>query len=182
MDVIAEGVETPGELNYLRRHNCDEIQGLYFSRPVPAVEFEEQLKSGNHLEIPVEKIENSILVVDDEEEVRASLRRMLILDGYNIFTAASAADGFELLANNRIGVVLSDQRMPVMNGSVFLYRAREIHPETVRILMSGHADIDILTDAVNQGTIYTFLSKPWEDDHVRYIIAEAFRYGESIQS
>jgi len=182
LEVIAEGVETIGELNYLRRHDCDEIQGYYFSRPVPAVEFEALLRSGRCLDLQDENKEKSVLVVDDEEGIRTSLKRMLVLDGYKVLTAASAVDGFELLANNRIGVVLSDQWMPVMNGSEFLFRAREIYPETVRILMSGRADIDTLTDAVNQGAIYKFLAKPWEENHVRNVIADAFRYWESIQS
>ena len=135
LKVIAEGVETEGQLCYLRDHGCDEMQGYYFSRPVPAAELTDLLRSGGCLKFEADGAsspEKSILVVDDEKNAVRAIERTLSLDGYHVLTAGSAMEGFELLAINRVAVVISDQWMPDMNGNEFLSRVREIHPETVR--------------------------------------------------
>jgi len=184
MKVIAEGVETEGQLNYLRAHACDEIQGYYFSRPVPAAEFGQLLRDRRHLHLPADADRNSqktLLVVDDEEHILSSLQRMLGLEGYHVLAARSAAEGFELLANNDVAVVLSDLQMPGINGNEFLGRVRELYPETVRILISGQADLTSVADAIDHGTIYKFFSKPWDDDYVREKIDEAFKYRRSFR-
>jgi DNA-binding NtrC family response regulator len=97
------------------------------------------------------------------------------LDGYHVLTAKSAMEGFELLATNRVSVVISDQWMPHMNGSEFLSRVR-IYPDTVRILITGKGDLEAVTDAVNKGAIFKYLTKPWDDDFLRDTLGEAFRY------
>lgn len=179
LTVVAEGVETESQLNYLSAHYCDEIQGYFFSKPLPAPEFEKllrekkQLVSDRGLSPP---LEDSILVVDDDHEVASSLKRMLTLEGYRVLAASSAEEGFELLANNRVAVVLSDQWMPGMNGSEFLSRVRKLYPDTVRIILSGQADLTMLTDAINRGAIYKFFSKPWDDRVILEKINEAFRH------
>lgn len=182
LKVIAEGVETVGQLNYLHSHGCDEIQGYYFSRPVPAAEFECLLRAGQRLQSAVDQeycLEKALLLVDDDQEVLASLKRLFLLEGYRVLTAESAAEGFELLASNRIPVVISDQRMPVMTGTEFLGRVRELYPSTVRIILTGHADQDCVTDAINRGAVYKFLLKPWNEDLLRNTVNEAFSYYES---
>jgi EAL domain-containing protein (putative c-di-GMP-specific phosphodiesterase class I)/ActR/RegA family two-component response regulator len=179
LKVIAEGVETIGQLEYLRSHGCDEMQGYYFSRPIPETEFANLILSGRRLtfeDIDAVREEKTILVVDDDRSVATALKRMFLLDGYSVLTASSAAEGFELLATNRIAVVLSDLRMPEMDGSEFLSRVRELYPETVRILISGQGDLDSVTHALNQGSIFQFLTKPWNDDHIRDRIADAFKH------
>ena len=90
-------------------------------------------------------------------------------------SAGSAQEGFEILSLHRVAVVVSDFRMPGMNGAEFLGRAKELYPETVRIMLSGHADLNLVTDAINVGAIYKFLSKPWSDDDVREKIGQACR-------
>jgi CheY-like chemotaxis protein len=183
LKVVAEGVETEGQLTYLRSHSCDEMQGYYFSRPVPAQEFESLMREGrclsfasDHADVPGK----TILVVDDDEDVALSLKEMLLLDGYHVLTAGSAAEGFELLARNRVSIVVSDLWMPVMNGSEFLRRVRQIYPDTVRIMVSGYADLASVTEAVNQGAIYKFVSKPWDYHTMRERISDAFMYHESL--
>lgn len=180
MTVIAEGVETQGQLEYLRSHGCDEMQGFYFSRPVPAEQFAAFLLEGGQLKLPVLRdgsaAQQTVLVVDDEANVTAALQRMLHLDGYRVLTAASAAEGFELLASNRVSVVLSDQCMPGMNGSEFLGRVKDLYPETVRMVLSAHCDLDSITTAVNSGAIYKYLVKPWNEDHLRAVVVDAFNY------
>lgn len=183
MKVIAEGVETEGQLNYLRSHGCDEMQGYYFSKPVPALEFEQLLRENRHLQlVPINgsSLEKTILVVDDEKEVATALQRMLVLEEYRVLIAGSAAEGFELLANNQVSVIISDQRMPVMTGTDFLSRVKELYPDTVRIILTAHADLNSVTDAINRGAVYKFLNKPWSDDDIRKTIDEAFKLRASL--
>jgi diguanylate cyclase (GGDEF)-like protein len=179
---IAEGVETEGQLFYLRNHGCDEIQGYYFSRPVPADELEKLLKDGKHLGGPVESEfppQRTLLIVDDEPNILAALKRVIGAEGYHILTATSAAEGFELLATNKVGVIASDLQMPVMNGIEFLGRIKDLYPDTVRIVLSGLSDLGSVKDAINRGAIYKFLNKPWNDDELIEVIKKGFRKYEA---
>ena len=81
-----------------------------------------------------------------------------------------------LLAQYPVGVILTDQRMSGMSGTELLARVRTIHPKTVRILLSGFTALDSLTEAINRGELYKFLTKPWEDDELRETVREAFRH------
>lgn len=183
--VIAEGVESEAQLAFLRRNRCDQIQGFYFSRPLPVDEFTQLLRDGKTLEIGhLELAEQgrTLLVVDDEENVLGALRRLLRRDGYRILTAGSAADAFELLAVNQVQVIVSDQRMPHMSGTEFLSRVKEMYPDTMRLVLSGYTDLQSITDAINRGAIYKFLTKPWDDDLLREHIREAFKFFELKQS
>jgi CheY-like chemotaxis protein len=177
--VIAEGIETEGQLGYLRSHACDDMQGFYFSRPVPPGEFEQMLREGRHLELAAESgvsPDRTLLLVDDEAHVIAALKRMLEDEGYEVLAAKSATEGFELLAVNRVGVVVADLRMPGMDGNEFLGRVKELYPDAVRILLSGQADMGSLTDAINCGAIFKFLVKPWEDKQLLENIRGAFKH------
>jgi CheY-like chemotaxis protein len=180
--VLAEGIETEGQLSYLRTHGCDEMQGFYFSRPLPPEELEQLLLAGRQLRFPKEgntHPERTLLLVDDEPYILTTMKRVLKEDGYLILSAANAAEGFELLATNRVGVVLSDQRMPGMEGIEFLSRVSRLHPATIRIAMSGYADMEMVTKAINQGAIYKFLTKPFDNGLLRQSIAKAFERFES---
>jgi len=183
LKVIAEGVETEGQLQYLRDNNCDEMQGYFFSRPVPAGNFEELLRSGSSLNSGEEKTSNgrkTILVVDDEPAVTSMFEKLLSLDGYHVLTAGNAAEGFDQLAINPVSVVISDHRMPGISGIEFLSRVKALYPEVVRIIVTGYADIGSITEAINQGAVYKFIMKPWKYDFVRTIIGEAFEYNEYL--
>lgn len=179
--VIAEGVETKGQLGYLTLHGCDEMQGFYFSRPLPARDFEQLLRENRRLLLLAEAEalpEKTLLVVDDDAQVVAAFEELLCLDGYRVLTARGAAQGFELLAENRVGVIVCDERMPGMNGTEFLCRVKDIYPDTIRIALSGYADLDSVTEAVNRGAIYKYLTKPWNEQSLRENIREAFRHYE----
>lgn len=119
-------------------------------------------------------MERTLLLVDDEEGITASLYRLLRRDGYTILRANSGQEGIELLAQNKVGVIISDQRMPGMTGVEFLSKVKEMYPDTVRIVLSGYTELNSVTDAINRGAIYKFLTKPWEDDLLRANIEEAF--------
>ncbi len=183
LTVIAEGVETEAQLSYLRTHRCDEMQGYYVSRPVEPEAFIAFLQQGNSratLPAPEPTDARTLLIVDDEPNILSTLRRMLRNEGYRILTAPSAQEGLELLAQNPVQVILSDQRMPEMNGTEFLARVKRLHPNTVRIVLSGYTDLQSVTQAINEGAIYKFLLKPWEDEHLRGQIRDAFLYHEAV--
>ncbi|MDO9189376.1 MAG: EAL domain-containing protein, partial [Sulfurimicrobium sp.] len=182
LEVIAEGVETESQLSFLRSHGCDAIQGYYFSRPVAPDQMEQLLRDGRHLDLPgvTEGPVRTLLLVDDEPNILAALQRLLRHDDYRILTASGPAAGFEILARIPVDVILSDQRMPEMSGSEFLSRVREMYPNTVRMVLSGYADLASIAEAVNRGAIYKFITKPWEDDALRAQVFEAFRYHEMI--
>ena len=120
-------------------------------------------------------MERLLLLVDDEENITSALTRLLRRDGYTIFRANSGPEGLALLAEHPIGVIISDQRMPGMTGTEFLSKVKEQFPDTVRIVLSGYTEFNSITDAINKGAIYKFLTKPWEDDLLRAHIQEAFQ-------
>ncbi len=120
-------------------------------------------------------MERTLLLVDDEENITSSLVRLLRRDGYHILRANSGEGGLELLAQNEVGVIISDQRMPGMNGVEFLSKVRETYPDTVRIVLSGYTELNSVTDAINRGAVYKFLTKPWEDELLRANVEEAFQ-------
>lgn len=183
LKVIAEGVETEAQMNYLHRKNCDEIQGYFFSKPISATNLGQLLADGTALKIAVQPSAGAkrILIVDDEPSILSSMRRLLRRDGYEILTANSAKEGFEILAQHEVQVILSDQRMPEMSGTEFLSRARELYPDTIRIVLSGYTDLESISDAINRGAIYKFLTKPWDDELLRDNIREAFRHHDAAQ-
>jgi len=186
LKVVAEGVETASQLSFLSAHGCDQMQGYYFSKPVPAVEATRMLTENRRLKRLEGSDDNgstTLLLLDDEENVLSSLKRLFRPDKYRVLTATSASQAFELLANHKVGVILSDQRMPGMTGTQFLRRVKELYPDSVRMVLSGYTDLDSVTAAINEGAIYRFLTKPWDDNLLRAHIAEAFRrYGGLQQS
>jgi len=116
--------------------------------------------------------DKTILLVDDEENIISALTRLLRRDGYNILRANSGQAGLELLAQHRVGVIISDQRMPGMTGTEFLTKVREIYPDTIRIVLSGYTELNSVTDAINRGAVYKFFTKPWEDE-MRTLLASS---------
>lgn len=123
-------------------------------------------------------MDRTILLVDDEENITSSLVRLLRRDGYTILRANSGKEGLALLELHKVGVIISDQRMPEMTGTEFLSRVKELYPDTVRIVLSGYTELNSVTDAINRGAVYKFLTKPWEDDLLRANVEEAFRHHE----
>lgn len=118
----------------------------------------------------------TLLLVDDEESILSSLRRLFRRDGYRILTATGGAQALEILAGNAVDVIISDQRMPGMTGVEFLRQVKALYPDTVRISLSGYTELQSITEAINEGSVYKFLTKPWDDDHLRANVVEALRY------
>lgn len=177
MRVVAEGVETVAQSAYLRRNYCDELQGFFIGHAVPAEEIPDLVRRKYLLptEPEPERAERCLLILDDEENIRRSLSRLLRRDGYKVLSAATASEAFELLAMHPVQVVLSDQRMPDLSGTEFLSRVKDMYPDTIRMVLSGYTDLSTVTEAINKGAIYKFLTKPWDDEELRAQVQEAFR-------
>lgn len=122
--------------------------------------------------------ERVLLLVDDEPSVLAALARTLRPFGYKILKAPDAFNALDLLQVNEIGVVLSDHRMPGMTGVELLSRIKTMYPATVRIILSGYADVQTVTDAIKLGAVYKFMTKPWDHEELVGVLNAAFeRYG-----
>lgn len=123
-----------------------------------------------------------ILLVDDEPSVLNALRRLFRRTGYQIHTAGSAIEGLKLF--EQVGpfhLVITDYRMPEMNGVEFLRQVKKRWPDTVRMVLSGYADTDVIIAATNEGHIYKFISKPWDEDFLLQSVAEGLeRYSKKV--
>ncbi|WP_332854134.1 EAL domain-containing protein [Duganella sp. S19_KUP01_CR8] len=181
MKVVAEGVETEAQCDFLRRNMCDQIQGYFFAPPLASTDLHQLLASGRALPghlLRMHRPQRRLLLVDDEPNILAALKRLLRGDHYQIYTANDGPQGLAVLAEHPVDVIVSDQRMPGMLGADFLRKARELVPDTIRIMLSGYTELQSVTDAVNEGAIYKFLTKPWDDEQLRGHIADAFRVKE----
>ena len=99
-------------------------------------------------------------------------------ENYQVLAASNANQAFDLLATHAVQVVMSDQRMPGMSGTEFLSQVKALYPDTMRIVLSGYTDLASVTDAINRGAIYKFLTKPWDDDVLCAQVQEAFQQFE----
>src|SRR3954452_12629958 len=115
---------------------------------------------------------HTLLVVDDEVDVLESLRH-LFHRSYRVMTASSGDQALDLLRNNDVHLILSDQRMPGMSGDVFLGHARKVQPDAIRMLFTGYADIQAVINAVNEGHIYRYILKPWDALELEGVIRQA---------
>src|SRR5262249_8352677 len=118
-----------------------------------------------------ERRRQTLLIVDDEGDVLESLRHQFHRT-YRVLTSTSGAGAIELLEHNDVEVLLSDQRMPGMPGDVLLRRARELKPDTIRMLFTGYADIQAVINAVNEGHIFRYILKPWDSVELEGIIRQ----------
>ena len=177
MQVLAEGVETEGQLALLITNECDQMQGYFFSRPVSGEAVAELLREGKRL--PPHLLgqagrARTLLIVDDDDAMVLGLQRLLRHDGYTLVSAGSGEEGLARLAECEVDVIVSDQRMPGMSGVEFLRAAKALYPDTVRIVLSGDTELQSIADAINDGAIDKFLTKRWDDERLRNLIAEAF--------
>lgn len=122
----------------------------------------------------------TLLLVDDEENILKSLRRVLRGEPYHLLTAESGEAALEQLQAAHVDLVISDARMPGMDGATLLAEVKRRWPGCVRILLTGYADLTTTVKAINEGQVYRYISKPWDDDELRLIIRQAlaFQYSE----
>ena len=116
---------------------------------------------------------NQILLVDDEVNVLSALTRALFDEPYQVICAKSGEEALELIEKTPFKLVVSDERMIGMQGSELLAILKDTHPDTLRILLTGHATLEAAMKAVNQGEIYRFFTKPWDDTDLKFAIRSA---------
>ncbi len=116
-----------------------------------------------------------LLCVDDEPNILSALRRLFRHDGYQVTVANSGAEGLQVLASQEIDLVISDMRMPEMDGAQFLNQVRQGWPDTMRILLTGYADITSTIEAINKGEIFRYVSKPWDDQEMLATVRQALQ-------
>ncbi|MGP0064832.1 MAG: ATP-binding protein [Isosphaeraceae bacterium] len=122
----------------------------------------------------------SLLVVDDEPEVLDSVYNLLRLK-YRVVTCTSGTRALELLRSDaELHVIMSDQRMPEMTGVELLRQAKEIRPETTRLLFTAYADIRTVIDAINQGHVFRYLAKPWDSEELEAVVYQAVEHHDLI--
>ena len=125
-------------------------------------------------------MKNSILFVDDEESIINSLKRLFRNEDYEIFTATSGEKGLDIMENNEISLIISDHMMPEMTGVEFLARTREVSSDTIRIMLTGYADLQASIDAINKGEVYRFITKPWNDEELKVTVKQSLEYRDLL--
>ena len=123
----------------------------------------------------------ALLFVDDEPGVLQALRRIFLDENYHIHTAANAEEALEIIKKDPVHLVISDHRMPGMNGAQLLRKIKDEWPETIRIMLTGYADVQSIMGAVNDGAVYKFITKPWNDEDLRLTVSLALQQYVLIQ-
>ncbi len=118
--------------------------------------------------------DKSIFVVDDEVNVCKALFRTLRREGYQVTVANGPEEALALLKTTKVDLVISDHLMPNMSGLELLKMVRNRHPDAMRMMLTGHADMQTAIDAINHGEIYRFLTKPWDDTELKVTVFLAF--------
>jgi signal transduction histidine kinase len=122
--------------------------------------------------VGMKKGKHCLLVVDDEPDLVYSVQDLLRYD-YRVLGATRASEGLKILEREQVHIVMSDQRMPEMTGVEFLKKLRETHPHIVRLLFTAYADLKAVVDAINQGSVYRYITKPWEPQELQAVLRQA---------
>ena len=184
--VVAEGVETEGQISFLRFHDCDEIQGYYFAPPLPAEDCTRLLAEDRRLPQPQSPAAGNLitllLVVENPDELKL-LSAAFTPDSFNLLTATNVDDGFEILARTRVDVVIADNDMSGMTGIQFLTRVRKLYANTLRVLASSGDEAPTLTRATNMAGIHLFVPKNWSAEKLNKEVRDALQsYAEATDS
>lgn len=178
LKVVAEGVETEAQLNLLSRNNCDEVQGYYFSRPMPAEQCAAFLREDKRLDtIDIRQIGNNrtILVLTDETETLDPLCVQLAQNGYRIFRAATPSSALETLAiESDVAIVLADHALIDNDSLDFLSHVKQMYPTIIRALLSDRASNEFFMETINRNLVFRFIVKHWETEAMKSAIAECY--------
>ena len=120
-----------------------------------------------------------VLLVDDEESILNSLRRLLRGQPYDLLLATSGAQALEVMEQQSIDLVMTDARMPNMDGATLLAHIHRLYPTTTRILLTGYADMPTIIKAINEGQIHRYISKPWNDEEMLLTLRQALAHQHS---
>jgi len=124
--------------------------------------------------------QRTVMIVDDEEKVLTALLRILRKENYTLLTAASGAEALAIMAKQPVHVVVTDQRMPGMTGIELLKRVKAEHPDTIRMVFTGHTDISVAAAAINEGEVYRFIRKPVQEEELKLAIRHALAYHDLL--
>lgn len=178
LKVVAEGVETAAQLLFLRSHGCDEMQGYYFSKPLPVPECTALLQSKLSVALKTILPTDStpvVLLVDDSQMDLKLMERILLPLNCKVVVASSAREAFSVLAQNRVVAIVSDQNMPKVTGVALMSSMRTLYPDVARVLMSGIGGKEALADGVNSAGIHKFLDKSWPAERIRGAMHEVLQ-------
>lgn len=123
----------------------------------------------------------NLLFVDDEPNILQSLKRIFRKENYAISTATSGKEALEILAGEKFHLIISDHMMPGMSGTELLQKVRAEYPDTIRIMLTGHADTAAVMGAIKEGAVYRFILKPAQEDDLRVTVALALEQYDIIQ-
>ena len=126
-------------------------------------------------------MKHKLLIVDDEPTIRSVLVDTFSRERYDVFGAESASEALELLERETVDVVISDELMPGMNGSEFLALVRNKYPDTIRMILTGHASLDSAIRSINEGEIYRFFTKPCNIIDLAITVRQALQHRDSMQ-
>jgi diguanylate cyclase (GGDEF)-like protein/PAS domain S-box-containing protein len=177
LEVVAEGVETEAQVNFLRSHGCDQMQGYYFAAPRTADDCTRALREDLRLSPPSAKDRDkapSVLLVSGNEHELVVISRALGPAGYRMLAANSEESAFDALSKHGFDIVICDQRLPTMSGADFLAAVRKLHPDVIRVLISAKLDTGALAEAVNAARIHKFISKDWDAKRLRSEVRAAY--------
>ncbi|MBW1803070.1 MAG: Flp pilus assembly complex ATPase component TadA, partial [Deltaproteobacteria bacterium] len=122
-----------------------------------------------------------ILFVDDEENVLKAMLRIFRKENYTILTANSGHEALELLQREQVQAIISDYKMPGMTGADLLRKVKALYPQNIRIMLTGHADVNAIMGAINEGAVYKFITKPWNDEDLRLTVSLALEQYDLIE-
>lgn len=124
-----------------------------------------------------------VLIVDDEEMIVKSCMRVLRQAGFDVLGTTDPNEALKIVTSEEVSVVISDQRMPVMLGAELLSKIKEVSPDTTRVILTGYADINAAMSAINDGNVFQYLSKPWEDKEFKINIEKAAElYTQNVEA
>ena len=141
----------------------------------PTVDVRQSQRVGRSRQTPRARV----LFVDDEERILTALKT-IFRGRYHVLTAANGKEALDFISKFKIPVIVSDQRMPGMLGVELLRRARDLSPDSVRILLTGYSDLASIVGSINEGEVYRFISKPWDNQELQQVIAEAVDIGQQL--
>ena len=124
---------------------------------------------------------HKVLIVDDETATRDVLKEAFSQEPYEVLIAGSADEALEIFSREPVDVVISDEKMPGMTGSEFLAVVRKKYPDTIRMILTGHADLQAAIRAINEGEIYRFFTKPCNMIDLAITVRQALQHKETVE-
>ena len=127
-------------------------------------------------------MEKSVLFVDDEKQILKSIKRMFIDSDYKMFFAESGGDALDILSNNQVDIVISDMKMPEMDGYELLKKIKNLYPSVIRIILSGYSDEDIIYKSIHSNLVKLYIFKPWKTEELKNTIDDIFKIREFLNN